>query len=379
MILKTRLIAASAALLCTASLGAYCARAAELVVGNATEFTGANAAVGTGVGKGVVVATEEINRTHALGANTIKLLQDDDGTDRTQAQALINRYGIAEKALAIIGPVNTSVAMASAPLANDLKIPMITGAYASGVLKAGPYIFKITETSENNMATMAKYTVDVLKPKRCYLAFIRDNEGYVALKVTFGTYAKAHGVEIAGEGSALSNDSDFSTLATSIVGSKADCLQVDMLTEVGANMIVQARTAGLPKDTIIVAGSAQVSPQFTKVGGAAVEGVYVFADYTPGGINEEGKMFEQEFKQKYGAAPDNWGAVGYAAMKELAWAIREAGPNPTRDGVRDALAKTHDVPTILGHGKVTFDADKVPHYGASILVVKNGAFVPPPN
>ena len=40
-----------------------------------------------------------------------------------------------------------------------------------------------------------------------------------------------------------------------------------------------------------------------------------------------------------------------------------------------ALANTRDVPTILGKGLISFDEKKVPHYGASILRVKDGQFV----
>ena len=77
----------------------------------------------------------------------------------------------------------------------------------------------------------------------------------------------------------------------------------------------------------------------------------------------------------YGTDADNYGAMGYAAMRTTAAALKEAGPNPTRDSVRDALAHLKDVPTILGDGKVSYDADRSPHYGMNVLVVKDGQFV----
>jgi len=52
-----------------------------------------------------------------------------------------------------------------------------------------------------------------------------------------------------------------------------------------------------------------------------------------------------------------------------------AGANPTRDAVIEKLETIKDVPTILGNGKYSFTADRVPDYGAVLLTIKNGEFV----
>ena len=350
--------------------------AAELVIGNPSELSGANAPVGQGVARGVLVAAEEINATKSLGTDTVRILQEDEAGDRAQTMTLVNRFAIGDKALAIVGPVSTIVAMAAAPRANDLQIPMLAGAYAAAVLNAGPWIFKVTETSENMEAGMAEYAIQRLHPKRCFMVFVRDNEGYVALKNTFRDKARAGGIELVGEESSLSTDSDFTAIATKVVNSKADCLQVNMPTEAAANVVVQTRAAGFPASSMVIAGSAEASPAFIRVGGPAVEGTYVFSDYAFGGINDLGRNFEKLYQAEYHETPDNWAAVGYAAMQLMAEAIRKAQPNPTREKIRAALASTNAVPTILGHGRISFDAAKVPHYGASILRVQGGKFVP---
>ena len=55
-----------------------------------------------------------------------------------------------------------------------------------------------------------------------------------------------------------------------------------------------------------------------------------------------------------------------------------ASPNPTREKVRNALAKTKNVPVVAGSGAYSFDDNRLPHYGAAFLVVKGGEFVGAP-
>ena len=106
-----------------------------------------------------------------------------------------------------------------------------------------------------------------------------------------------------------------------------------------------------------------------------MEGVYLIGDWVPGGSSELGKAFDASFQAKYGHAPDNWNAVGYGGMRVMANAIKNAGPNPTREGIRDALTVTKDVEVVVGQGNYTVDEQRVPRPGMNVLTIKDGAFV----
>jgi branched-chain amino acid transport system substrate-binding protein len=62
-------------------------------------------------------------------------------------------------------------------------------------------------------------------------------------------------------------------------------------------------------------------------------------------------------------------------MSVMAHAVKAAGPNPTREKVRDALTKSKNVPVMAGAGLYSFDENRMPRYGSSFLTVKNGQFV----
>ncbi|MEI7783659.1 MAG: amino acid ABC transporter substrate-binding protein, partial [Betaproteobacteria bacterium] len=73
----------------------------------------------------------------------------------------------------------------------------------------------------------------------------------------------------------------------------------------------------------------------------------------------------------------SWAGVGYTMMLVTANAIKTAGPNPTRDAVRQAMAKTNKLPVVIGQGTFSLDADRIPSFGAAVLTIKDGKFVQP--
>ena len=62
---------------------------------------------------------------------------------------------------------------------------------------------------------------------------------------------------------------------------------------------------------------------------------------------------------------------GQAAVQ----AVRNAGPNPDRQKIRDELAKLNKVPVVIGTGTWSLDEKRNPIYGGVLLQVKEGNFV----
>ena len=371
--MMTRLALATA----VASAAATPALAQEVKIGVVLSNTGTFAFVGAPVINAVRLAYEELMAANYFGNTKVTLMVEDNRSDRAEAITLINRMATRDQATIIIGPVSTGEAMAAAPVAVDLKIPLFTTATAPDVLKAGPWIFKSTETAEQFMAPLGTHVVQKAKPKNCFYVFIRDNEGYVRQKNVLRDVIAAGGVKTVGDESILAADSDFTALATKIVSSKADCLYVGTPPEQGANIVLQARQAGMPASTVLVGNTGMGSDRYLKAGGKAVEGTLFPAEFVPTGVNEMGRKFIAAYTKKYNMAPDSWAGVGYTMMLVTANAIKTAGPNPTRDAVRQAMAKTNKLPVVIGQGTFTLDADRIPSFGAAVLTIKAGKFVEP--
>ena len=81
-----------------------------------------------------------------------------------------------------------------------------------------------------------------------------------------------------------------------------------------------------------------MSPELTKMAGAAANNVYVSSMWTPERNNPETKNFVEKFKAKYGQEPDNFAACAYVAMKYVAKAMETAGTTTDTAKIRDAMA-----------------------------------------
>ena len=232
------------------------------------------------------------------------------------------------------------------------------------------------QPAKTTMALLGKYVVENSKVKNCAMVSISDNEAYVNITRAFRDFVVPRGVNFVDETGVRSTDSDFSAVSTRIVAAKPDCVFLFTTAPIAANLAIQLKQAGLPS-TKLIGQTGLSSPQLVQIGGAAVEGW----SSTPTGHPEATRRLEKPLRPpteaKTGKDADNWAALGYSYMQVVASAIKAAGPNPTRESVRDALAKTKDVPVVIGTGKYSY-VNRIPTYGSTFLLVKDGKFVEAP-
>lgn len=353
------------------------AAAEDVKVGVVISSTGTFAFVGDPLVKGIQLAAKEMEEANAFGDLNVEVVFEDNRSEKQEAITLFNRMGTADDADIVIGPVSSGEAQATAPVAVDLAMPMFTTATDPGVLKAGEWVFKSTEIAEVFMGGLGKYVAETVKPQSCFVVYIRDNEGYVRQSDIFRDTIKEGGVQIAGEESILAADSDFTALATKMAASGADCLFMSTPPAQGANIVIQAKQAGFPLDAVLIGNTGMTSAQYTDTGGSAVADTYIPADYQPDGVNEMAKAFVKNYTDTYGVAPDGWAGMGYSMFQVVANAIKNAGDEPTRESIREAMAATKDVPVVIGTGTFSIDEDRIPHYGTVILKYQDGAWTAP--
>jgi branched-chain amino acid transport system substrate-binding protein len=352
----------------------------EYTVAAELALTGTYAWVGVPSHEGLLVGLDEVNASGMLGAGKIKLVIEDTGSEKAQAITLINRFQARENVLMVLGPSSSSEGVAIAPVANDLKIPLLTTtAVSDAINKSGIWAFKTPSSPSVIIGEVAKYAVDNLRIKSAALVWGRDNDGQVGQKNAALAYFKAHGVDIVAEESVLTTDTDFLALLTKITAKNPDALFLALTAEQAASFIIQARQGGIDPKVRFIGVPNMGAEQFITIGGKAVEGSTFVADYFPNLPSPENQRFVAEYKKRYNRLPDNGAALGYTAIKLAATAIKAAGPQPTREKVRAALAKIKGLKVILGRGDFSYDESRGALYGAVILAVKNGKIVPAPS
>lgn len=373
--IRIAMIGKAAALALAASMGA--AAAEEVKIGVVTSWAGPNAPYGVALTNAVRLAIEDLEKSNFFGDDRLNVIFEDNRSDRHEAISLFTRLAQRDNVAMIIGPASSAEALAVAPVAVDLQVPMFTQGTTMASLDAGDWVFKSPEASTAYMIGVSDYTVDTLKPTSCFYVTIRDSEAYITQKNTLRDRLTAGGIATAGDDTILSTDSNFAALATKIASSGADCIYVSAQPEIAANVIIQAKQAGLSPDTQILGDPTSTSEAFWRVGGEAVNGAVAAAWFDPEGVNDMAREFIANYTAKYGMPPDTFAAQGYTVMMVVADAVKRSLPDVTRQELRDALASTKDVTVPFGNGSYSFGPDRSPVYNSGVLKLTDGVWARP--
>jgi branched-chain amino acid transport system substrate-binding protein len=373
MKLKSTVVALLAA---GATLASVSASAAEYTIASIKALTGPLAFVGVPEANAVKMAIDELNAANYLGAgNSIKLVSNDDQNDRAQITTLLTRAAKVDNALIVLGGANSVLMIAIAPLLNDLQIPMFATAQTAAPLAASKWYLKVTASSELQVAPLAKYAVEKVKPQRLAAIWGRDNDGHINnMKAFMGPLAAA-GIKPIAEETILIGDTDFGALATKIAAAKPDAIWLGSNAAQAANLVIQLKQAGVSPN-VTMFGTAGLGVDYLKIGGKAVDNTYFAIDFNDQSTAPMNVKFRENYKKRYNTEPDNWAAVGYSEALLAARAIKDSMPNPTREKVLEAVMKLKDADVVLGNGKWTQKADRIPEYGPAVMVIKNGKPTP---
>jgi branched-chain amino acid transport system substrate-binding protein len=347
------------------------ATAAEYMIGIVTARTGPTSFSGQPIANGALLAIDDVNKSGILGSDTLTAEVQDTGSTKAQALTIVNRYALSTKSLAIFGPSNAIEALTTAPVATKLEIPQFAVSLLPAVAEVSPWSFIGGVDARKLMADLAKFGIAKLGVKRCAMVYGRDNDGYVALAGAVREVFKEADGKLS-EDTIVATDSDFLGLATKIAAQNPDCVFIITTPDQGANVVIQAKQAGLSDDVKVLGNPAVAASAWTDIGGPAVERSYAEVEWDPSGVNEEARAFIENYTKRYGIKPTNYAALAYQMMQAVAVAIKTAGPNPTRASVRDALAKTPKMKGIVGQGMYGIDANRVAEFDGVLLQVVQG-------
>ena len=104
----------------------------------------------------------------------------------------------------------------------------------------------------------------------------------------------------------------------------------------------------------------------------ASAGTIVGAAWNSANVTPENTKFIAAYKAKYNADPDQFAAQAYTGVYIYAAALKNAGANVDRKGLRDALAGIKGLATPLG--SFSFQADRNADHLPVVQVVTNGKF-----
>jgi branched-chain amino acid transport system substrate-binding protein len=342
-----------------------------VIIGISGPLTGDNAEYGKIWKKGFDLALDEINAKGGIKGRPLQYQFEDTQSDPKQTPAVAQKFVANPKVLAVLGDFSSGASMAASPIYQRAGLVQMgfTNSHPD-FTKTGDFIWSNSPSQQEDGPALAKLAVQKLGKKRLAVINMNTDWGKTTADLT-AEAAKAMGAEIVFRDSYLANEKEFRSLLTKVRDAKPDALVMISYYNEGSLIAQQRKAVGL--DVPVIAVSSVYSPQFIKLGGDAVEGIYTNVRFHPSDSRPEVQSFVTNFKAKFGEEPDNFSAGAYDGMKLLAQVIEENGFD--RKAIQKGLAaKGKEFQTVM-YGKTTWRDDRRPQNPTYVdLVVKNGKF-----
>ena len=315
--------------------------------------------------RGLELARDEINMLS--DANITFVPADTQSTVEGAVDAVQQLVDQGVPAIVGVG-ISTQLGQAF-PIANENGVVAFSPiSSATGYSALGEYIFRagLTVGVLNPNGTIVAH--EKLGYEKAALIYDAADDYSTSSNEAFEKTLEALGVEVLAVETHQTGDTDFSTQLTNIMNMEPDVLFISALAPEMTQIITQAREIGIP-DTVQLVVPDLTAAEIEQVGDAA-EGAITFGGWFEMADTPGNQAFIQNYQAKHGHVPERWAAEAYATLYILANAIKNAG-SADSTAIRDALAQTMDLPTILGN--FSFDPDGDAVYDPSVFIVKDGA------
>ncbi|SFF96135.1 branched-chain amino acid ABC transporter substrate-binding protein [Sporolactobacillus nakayamae] len=326
-------------------------------IGSQSPLSGGSATLGDAIRLGAELAISDQKAAFEKKGFTIKLKDLDDQGDPKKGVANAQILAADKNVLALVGHLNSGVAIPSSEVYEKNSLPMVSPATTATVVtdRKLKTVNRICARDDFQGPAGANYAIKTLKAKKIFV--IQDKTAYGSgLADQFRNQAKKLGADIVGYEGITVGETDFNGVLSQAMTKKPDLIYFGGVYAEGGLIIKQARQKGF--DGPIMGGDGLDSSSTVQIAGDAVKGVYltsVAGDVTK---TEKGQEFAKKYKEKFGKNVESYSAYGYDAagviLKGLMKAIDDNdGKKPTREQVTKAIRAVKDYDGVTT--KVSFD------------------------
>jgi branched-chain amino acid transport system substrate-binding protein len=317
-------------------------------------LTGAAGLPGSALAAGMQFAVTQLNQQKFLGKTKVVLDVNDDQTDVNRATQLVTSV-VNSHPPGFLGPGVSALALTTAPIAENAKIPYIaTEAVNSGLnplLVRGDYIYRLTPPEYGYQTIVVNYLKKkgIKSAMLLYISQGAAQEQWAA--ATMPPLLKGAGINLTDTVPFSQTQTDFSALATRIAQENPDAVGIASFSSQNPTLFTQIRQAGYKG---LLFGEGSLGGNSLVAAGDNANGAVWASDYAPFMKAKSTVAFTKAWeKANNGTAPVNFDAEGYDGAKFLIEAIKKANSiDPAKvDAALEALTK---VPYYGAIGKVTF-------------------------
>ena len=329
-------------------LAAFPASAADPIkIGLVTALSGQSARAGEALTRGLTIAIDEVNAKGGVLWRKVELVRRDDEANPAKGVIAARELVQREKVAVLIGGLDTPVALAIVPFANEQKVPFIDPwAAGTGITVNGAkdnYVFRVSARDDLVDKAIVNYAIKNHSVKKPGLILVNNPWGESNEKGLTAALKEAN-IQPAGIEKFEGNDVDVVPQLARLKQAGADVLF--LVGNVGPSAQVVKSLDRMGWKVPIVSHWGPAGGRFTELAGPSARDVVFIQTYSFfGKLSPVGERVLTALKAKY---PDVKGpgdvtpAVGvanaYDALHLAALAIEKAG-STKGEAIRDAMYK----------------------------------------
>jgi branched-chain amino acid transport system substrate-binding protein len=330
----------------------------DIVIGISVPLTGSAAAEGGAIANAAQLAVDDANKAGGIDGQNVKLDVVDNAGEAAQCATAAQKIA-SSSAVVMIGAYFSSCTLASAPVANKEKIPLIVEtSSAVDITKpdvAGDWVYRISPNSDMDTLALVEFLKEA-DVKSVY--FLSENTDFgLGAEESYTKAMKGAKIEVAGSANFDISAQSFSSQVTAAIGSGADAWIVT--SEVQQTAQIMKERMGQGGTAAVFTSGGSVNPeQVVEIAGAkasvGMQSTVYFPTFDLSGVSQPdlaNDVIERWAEKGYPAHSITEGARGYAAVQVAVDSLKRASNTSDRASVRDAIAKTDIDTVIYGHVK----------------------------
>jgi branched-chain amino acid transport system substrate-binding protein len=309
-------------------------------IASQSPLSGGQAALGEGIKLGTQLAVEKFKGPLEKQGFKVELVPFDDQAKPDVGVANARNIIADKDILAIVGHLNSGVAIPSSEVYKEVSLVMISPANTNPVVtdRGHPNVNRVCGRDDVQGVVGAEFAHGTMKVKSAYI--IHDKTAYgQGIADFFKADAEKKGIKVLGfEGT--EEKSNFDPIITPLKAKNPDLIYFGGIYEQAAPFFKQAREKGVKAKFLGPDG--MDSSDLTKIAGKSVVGMYYTSVAGPVSVYPQAKQFNDEYKKKFGKNPEPFAAQAYDSTAILLKALEAAakgGKMPTREEVSAAVRK----------------------------------------
>ncbi|AVP58446.1 ABC transporter substrate-binding protein [Pulveribacter suum] len=363
--MKTRYLAAAAALGLAASAGAW-AQASQgvtkdtITLGSIQDMSGPLAGFGKQVRMGMLLRVDEANEQGGVNGRKLELKVEDSGYDPKRAVLAAQKLVNQDKIFMMVGHIGTAQNLAAMPVQFSKNVinffPVTAAREMYEPFHKLKYSFAATYYDQIRLEA-PKLIKEKNAQKVCTI--YQDDE--FGLEVMRGGEAalKAMGREYTEKTTFKRGATDFSSQVAKMKAAGCDFVVLGTIIRETIGTIGEARKTGF--NPTFLGSSAAYTDLIHKLGGKAMDGLYAAMTVQHPYLDESSqpiRFWANKYKTKFNEDPTVFSVYGYSAIDSFIKAAQKAGPQLSTDSFIKAMDTMVLEPDMFGSPTMTFGPQK---------------------